>query len=74
MFKRDYFVLCQVRAGDPAICDETQLVTAIIDVDGATICDETQHVTAIIETPHVTAIIDVDGATICDETQHVTDH
>ena len=52
-----------MRAGGPAICDETQHVTAIIDVDGATICDETQHITAIIETQHVTAII---------ETQHVT--
>ena len=60
---RLFLCLCQVRSGGPAICDEPQHVTAIIDVDGATICDEPQH---------VTAIIDVDGATICDETQHVT--
>ena len=44
-----------MRPGGPAICDETQHVTAIIDVDGATICDETQH---------VTAITDVDGAPV----------
>ena len=52
-----------MRSCGPTICDKTQHVTAIIDVDGATICDKTQH---------VTAIIDVDGATICDETQRVT--
>ena len=61
---RLFLCLCQVRSGGPAICDEpqhvtaiieTQHVTAIIDVDGATICDETQH---------VTAIIDVDGAPV----------
>ena len=81
ILKRYYCFLCQVRSGGPAICDETQHVTAIIDVDGATICDKTQHVTAIIdvdgaticdENQHVTTIIDIGGATICDETQHVT--
>ena len=80
-FSNEIFVLCQVRSCGPTICDKTQHVTAIIDVDGATICNETQHVTAIIDvdgaticdkTQHVTAIIDVDGATICDETQRVT--
>ena len=48
-----------MRSGDTAICEDTQLVTAIIDVDGATICDETQH---------VTAIIDVDGAPVVEPT------
>ena len=51
--------LCQVRSGGPTICEETQRVTAIIDVDGATICEETQH---------VTAIIDVDGAPVVEPT------
>ena len=53
-----------MRSGGPTICEVTQHVTAIIDVDGATICDKTQHVTAIIETQRVTAIIDVDGAPV----------
>ena len=38
-FKRDYCFLCQVRAGGPAICEETQHVTAIIDVDGAPVVE-----------------------------------
>ena len=41
IFKRDYCFLCQVRAGGPAICDETQHVTAIIDVDGAPVVGPT---------------------------------
>ena len=53
-FQTRTLFLCQVRSGGPAICDKTQHVTAIIDVDGATICDETQHA----------AIIDVDGAPV----------
>ena len=51
--------LCQVRSGGPAICEVTQHVTAIIDVDGATIYDDTRH---------VTAIIDVDGAPVVELT------
>ena len=51
--------LCQVRYGGPTICEDTQLVTAIIDVDGGTICDETRH---------VTAIIGVDGAPVVEPT------
>ena len=60
--------LCQVRSVSRTICEDTQHVTATIDVDGATICAETQHVTAIIETQHVTAIIDVDGAPVVEPT------
>ena len=45
IFKRDYCFLCQVRSGGPAICDETQHVTAIIDVDGAPVCEPT-HISA----------------------------
>ena len=48
-----------MRSGGSALCEKTQHVTAIIDVDGATICDETQH---------VTAIIDVDGAPVVEPT------
>ena len=60
-FSNEIFVLCQVRYCGPTICDKTQHVTAIIDVDGATICDETRR---------VTTIIDVDGAPVVEPTHN----
>ena len=41
IFKQEYLCICQVRAGGPAICEETQHVTAIIDVDGAPVVEPT---------------------------------
>ena len=44
-FQTRTFFLCQVRSGGPTICDETQHVTAIIDVDGAPVV-EPSHTSA----------------------------
>ena len=43
-----------MRSGGPAICDDTQHGTAIIDVDGATICDETDGA-PVVEPNHSSA-------------------
>ena len=69
--------LCQVRSGGPSICDDTQHVTAIIDVDGAPVVELTHrsasgHLQSKLSTCPYCRLLFTTDRNLCDHirTQH----